>query len=288
MIKLVIKKIVLITLIIAVSAAAFSFWIYSKFYISADDAYVNANIIAIAPRITGQVQKLYIKNNQYVKKDQLLFDLDPAVYNVSLEENRAGLAFAQAKLKIAQITAQRTLALVKLHDASYQDGDTAAANLQSALAAEGISRSLLAAAQLNSNYTHISAPASGWVSNMTLREGDSVNANQAVFALVSDQEFWIDANFKETELKHISIGQAADIQVDIYPGRHFKGRVESISSGSGNVFSLLPPENATGNWVKVTQRIPVRVQVINPDSKFPLRIGTSATVTIRINASAAK
>jgi membrane fusion protein (multidrug efflux system) len=277
-----IKKTVLIILIIATCAVAAGAWIYSQFYINTDDAYVNANVVAIAPRITGQVQKLYVKNNQYVRKDQPLFDLDPIVYSTAVASNQAGLAYADAKLKIAQITAQRTLDLVKTRADSLQDGDMAVANLQSAIAAKNIANALLATAQLNLQYTHITAPASGWISNMTLREGNSVTANEAVFALVSDQEFWIDANFKETELKHISLGQAADIQVDMYPGRHFKGVVESISSGSGNVFSLLPPENATWNWVKVTQRVPVRIHVVTTDPKFPLRIGTSAKVSIRL------
>jgi membrane fusion protein (multidrug efflux system) len=118
---------------------------------------------------------------------------------------------------------------------------------------------------------------------MTLRVGDSVMANQPLFALVSEQKFWVDANFKEDQLENIEIDQKADIKVDMYPNHHFVGIVESFSSGTGNAFSLLPPENATGNWVKVTQRVPVRIKIINYDPKYPLRVGTSATVSISVN-----
>ena len=99
---------------------------------------------------------------------------------------------------------------------------------------------------------------------------------------MSDEQFWIDANFKETEIEGIRPGQIAVIVTDMYPNHPFKGVVESISRGSGSIFSLLPPQNATGNWVKVTQRVPVRIRVLNPNTQFPLRIGTSAKITIHL------
>ena len=115
-----------------------------------------------------------------------------------------------------------------------------------------------------------------------MRVGDNLQNNGGVFALVSDQEFWIDTNFKETQMQHIKDGQPATIVVDMYPSKEFAGVVESISPASGNAFSLLPPQNATGNWVKITQRVPVRVRVLKPDPNYPLRVGTSSTVTISI------
>ena len=92
---------------------------------------------------------------------------------------------------------------------------------------------------------------------------------------------WITANFKETQLKEIRPGQHAEIRSDIYPDHVFHGVVQSVSGGSGAAFSLLPPQNATGNWVKVTQRVPVRIKVEDPDPGHPLRIGTSTTVRVR-------
>ena len=129
--------------------------------------------------------------------------------------------------------------------------------------------------------THVTAPGSGWVSNLTLRPGSIVQAGTPALALVEEGNWWVDANFKETDLGRIKPGQKATIQLDMYPGFTLDGTVDSISPGSGATFSVLPPENATGNWVKVTQRFPVRIRIASePNPDKPLRSGSSATVTI--------
>jgi membrane fusion protein (multidrug efflux system) len=129
--------------------------------------------------------------------------------------------------------------------------------------------------------THVIAPASGWVTNASLRPGAIVQAGTPVFALVEKGHWWVDANFKETDLGRIKPGQKATIRLDMYQGLNLDGVVESISAGSGATFSVLPPENATGNWVKVTQRFPVRIKITSaPNPDKPLRVGASATVSI--------
>jgi membrane fusion protein (multidrug efflux system) len=129
--------------------------------------------------------------------------------------------------------------------------------------------------------THVTAPTTGWVSNLNLRPGSVVQAGTPALAVVEDGNWWVDANFKETDLGRIKPGQQATIALDMYPGLTIDGIVESISPGSGATFSVLPPENATGNWVKVTQRFPVRVHITSaPNPDKPLRLGASATVTI--------
>jgi membrane fusion protein (multidrug efflux system) len=129
--------------------------------------------------------------------------------------------------------------------------------------------------------THVTAPASGWVTNVSLRPGAIVQAGTPAFAIVEDGDWWVDANFKETDLGRIKPGQTAAIRLDMYPGLTLDGVVESISAGSGATFSVLPPENATGNWVKVTQRFPIRIKITNaPNPDKPLRLGASASVTI--------
>ncbi len=278
-----IKKYILISSITLICLFSFSYWIYGNFYINTDDAYINAHIVQTSPRITGKVKHLYVENNQYIKSGELLFDLETETFEASLAEAKAGLNIAEAKLKVAQLTADRTLELLKTNATSAQDGDIAKGNLEAAIAQRDMSKAFVDSAELNLQYTSIYAATSGWVTNMTLRVGDSVIANQPLFALVSDQKFWVDANFKEDQLENIVEGQKADIKVDMYPDRHFIGMVESFSSGTGNAFSLLPPENATGNWVKVTQRVPVRIKVINTDPRYPLRVGTSASVSIHVN-----
>jgi membrane fusion protein, multidrug efflux system len=135
--------------------------------------------------------------------------------------------------------------------------------------------------------THVTAPAGGWVTNASLRPGAIVQAGTPAFAIVEDGDWWVDANFKETDLGRIKPGQKASISLDMYPGLTLDGVVESISVGSGATFSVLPPENATGNWVKVTQRFPIRIKITSarsPDK--PLRLGSSATVTIDTTESA--
>jgi len=129
--------------------------------------------------------------------------------------------------------------------------------------------------------THVTAATSGWVSKNNLRPGSVVQAGTPALALVEDGNWWVDANFKETDLGRVKSGQKATIKLDLYPGTTLEGVVESISAGSGASFSVLPPENATGNWVKVTQRFPVRIKITStPDADKPLRLGASATVKI--------
>ncbi|HVQ10579.1 MAG TPA: HlyD family secretion protein [Methyloceanibacter sp.] len=128
--------------------------------------------------------------------------------------------------------------------------------------------------------THTTAPAGGIVSNVTLRPGATVQAGAPLFAIIEANRWWVDANFKETDLARIKVGQPATVYLDMYPGVTFDGTVESISSGSGAAFSVLPPENASGNWVKVTQRFPVRISLTNPPADKPLRVGASTSVTI--------
>ena len=129
--------------------------------------------------------------------------------------------------------------------------------------------------------THVTAPANGWVSNINIRPGWVVQAGSPAFALVEDGQWWVDANFKETDLGRIKPGQSATIRLDMYPGVTLEGVVESISAGSGSTFSVLPPENATGNWVKVTQRFPVRIKITGAtDPDKPLRLGASTRVRV--------
>lgn len=136
-------------------------------------------------------------------------------------------------------------------------------------------------AELNLSYTAISAPENGIVTKVEqLQVGDYVNASTPLFSLMSTDRVWVEANFKETELTHMRPGQPATVEVDTYPGVVFPAKVESLSPGTGLTFSLLPAENATGNWVKVVQRLPVRVSLDHFDPDAPLHAGLSATVEV--------
>jgi membrane fusion protein (multidrug efflux system) len=137
-------------------------------------------------------------------------------------------------------------------------------------------------ANLELSYTVIHAPSDGITAKVEqLQVGDYINAAVPVFSLVSDRDIWVEANFKEDDLAYMRAGQSAEVQIDAYPGRAFRGRVASLSPGTGAQFSVLPPENATGNWVKVVQRVPVRVQFEASElGAVPLHAGLSASVTV--------
>jgi len=136
--------------------------------------------------------------------------------------------------------------------------------------------------ELNFSYTEIHAPENGVVTKVEqLQVGDYVNAGTPLFSLMSTDRVWVEANFKETELTHMRSGQEATVEVDTYPDTVFHGQVESLSPGTGLTFSLLPAENATGNWVKVVQRLPVRLSLDHVDHAMaPLHAGLSATVEV--------
>ncbi len=137
-------------------------------------------------------------------------------------------------------------------------------------------------ATLDLQHTHVTAAQDGQLSNVTLAAGSLVAAGEPQFALITDNSFHIDANFKETELAGIHPGQSVDIRIDMYPDRHFRGIVQSLSGGTGTAFSLLPPQNATGNWVKIAQRVPVRIKFDQVDADYPLRIGATTTVSVQL------
>ena len=142
-------------------------------------------------------------------------------------------------------------------------------------------KALLDRARLNLSYTTVMAPDDGIVARVDdLQVGDFVNPGAAVFSMMSTRRIWIEANFRETGLTHMRPGQAAVVNVDAYPDRSFKAHVISMSPGTGSDFAVLPPENATGNWVKVVQRLPVRLELDEIDPNRPLFSGISVTVQV--------
>ncbi|MEM8744366.1 MAG: HlyD family secretion protein [Pseudomonadota bacterium] len=135
-------------------------------------------------------------------------------------------------------------------------------------------------AKLDLERTSVKAPSSGTVVTVPLVSGEQINASEPLFAIVTDKSPWVDANFKETELTHVRVGQTATIELDTYPGVTWRAKVKSISPATGAEFAILPPQNASGNWVKVVQRLPVRLELIDRAGAPPLRAGMTATVTI--------
>jgi membrane fusion protein (multidrug efflux system) len=142
-------------------------------------------------------------------------------------------------------------------------------------------RAALDRAELELSYTVVRAPEDGVVTKVEqLQPGDAVSRSTPLFSLVSATRLWVEANFKETELTHMRHGVDATVVVDAYPDLVLRARIESLSPGTGSTFALLPPENATGNWVKVVQRLPVRLALLDPRPNAPLHAGLSATVEV--------
>jgi membrane fusion protein (multidrug efflux system) len=142
-------------------------------------------------------------------------------------------------------------------------------------------KAALETARLNLSYCTIVAPIGGYIAQKNVQVGDRVQPGQPLMAVVPLQEAYIEANFKETQLENIRIGQPATIEADTYPGYTYRGKVVGIRAGTGAAFSLLPPENATGNWIKVVQRVPVKIALDEPPPlQYPLRVGASLLVTV--------
>lgn len=144
----------------------------------------------------------------------------------------------------------------------------------------------VAIARLNLDWTQVKAPAAGWIGRLTLRPGDQVEAGDKLFTLIEEGDWWVQANYKETAVAGIREGMPARVRIDSYSDRVFSGRVRHIGAASAAAFSLLPAQNTTGNWVKVTQRIPVRIGIEPMDSAMPYRFGASARVTVDIESPA--
>jgi membrane fusion protein (multidrug efflux system) len=225
--------------------------------------------------------------------------------NAEVSVARAQIAQTESDLANARTSYARDQELVEQHFLSQQsldDAQTKQQSLQAALeqARAKLTKALAAPqkpeergdvlkaqaaieqARLDLEHTHVTAAQDGQISNLTLTAGSLVGTGAPLFALIAENSFHIDANFKETELPGIHAGQDVDIKIDMYPGQHFKGTVESLSGGTGTAFSLLPPQNATGNWVKIAQRVPVRIKLAPTDADHPLRIGATATVSVQL------
>ncbi len=210
-------------------------------------------------RVLLENAKLRAQRNRELRADNF-------VARQSADDSEADYRSAQAGLEVA--TAHLNEAREKLGAA----GDTNQAVLE-AKAALDQARWALA-------HTRVDAACSGYVAEKHLNPGDAVSQGVPGFVLVCSDSYWVEANFKETELTHILPGQKVEIEVDMYPGKTYHGEVEAIGAASGVAFSLLPPQNASGNWVKVTQRVPVKIRVLDADPEHPLRVGTSTQVKV--------
>ena len=304
------------------------FYLTGGRYVSTDNAYVKADKVAISPQVEGTLVEVDVSENQAVKKGQLLFRIDPASYEIALQQADAQLDTvrtdllalkaqyrqSQAELQLAEsneayarrewqrqsdlgkrkLTSQATLDQARhTLDQATQNSRASReqlARLQAQLGGDADRpienhpryRAALAARQraaLDLSNTRVRAPFTGVAGN-TPEPGAYVKPGSAVMSLVASGNVWVEANFKETDLTHVRPGQPVTLYVDTYPDAQWHGRVASLSQATGAEFSVLPPQNATGNWVKVVQRIPVRIAVDTIGGERVLRAGMSTEVEI--------
>jgi len=284
--------------LVALAVVGVRHWLFGRTHVSTDDAQVDGHIIPVLPKAGGFVMRVNIDENQRVKVGDTLVVLDDRDYLVRLAQTEADLSAALASVssnaRVGQAEAQVEQADAiarKAHEldaaeTAVRSSDAALAEAQAALAGAdarvGAARAARDQAALNLSYTRVTAPASGVVSKKTVELGQLVQPGQPLMSVVPLDDIWVTANLKETQTADVRPGDPADITVDAYPGRHFAGHVESLSPATGAKFSLLPPDNATGNYTKVVQRLPVRVRLDGAnDAQQPLRPGMSVVVTIQ-------
>lgn len=330
-------------------------YIHSLSHESTNDAQVEANMNPIVPHLSGYIDKVFVTDNQKVKKGDTLFIIDDQDYQVKVEQAQAELAAAKSQLSVAKAsvgsyqanvarsTAQVSSATgsietarIKLRRATddfnryenlYENHSITTQQYEQALAAKqqaelqlqilqsqqkatssqrkaavsqkGISekqvdvaeanvkvaQAMLEAAELNLSYTVVTAPIDGQLSNVDLQRGQFVQPGQALFYLVNTRSKWIVANFKETQLEKMQIGQKVTIDADAFPEVDFEGKISAFSPATGAKFSLLPPDNATGNFVKTIQRLPVKIDFSennDPESLKKLRSGMNVVVDVHL------
>jgi membrane fusion protein, multidrug efflux system len=326
-------------------AGGLYYWITTRNLESTDDAYTDGRAVAVAPQVSGVVVSLDVNDNQFVKKDQLLIQIDPRQFvndrdqaegalqtakeqyagqqlgaeiarrnfPALLDQARAQLAQSQANLAKAQADYNRQRSLSK-PATSQQEVDAATAALKEAEAQVDLAKAQvmqnspvpqrigetdaqvgqlkgqveqaqarLDQANLNLSWASVKVPQDGWITKRNVEVGNYVSAGQQIFSIVAP-EVWITANFKESQLADMRRGQPVRIKVDAYPQLDLRGHVDSIQLGSGSKFTAFPPENATGNFVKVVQRVPVKIVIdsgLDPNIPLPLGISVEPTVTVR-------
>jgi len=199
----------------------------------------------------------------------------------TVEATDAQIKALQASLQAIQQEVQQAQAQLKSVQAERQQVEVMKEKLAALYGQQQEAQSRLKAAQLDLSYTTVSAPISGYIAQKSIQLGDSVKKAQPLMAVVPLHDVYVEANFKEDQLKNVRLGQPAIIEADIYPGYVYHGKVSGIRAGTGAAFALLPPENATGNWIKVVQRVPVKIILAEPPPQDrPLRVGLSLYVTI--------
>ncbi|HLY07200.1 MAG TPA: HlyD family secretion protein [Rhizomicrobium sp.] len=314
-----------VLIVVVIVIAGVLWWLNARQYESTDDAFIDTHIVQVAPQIAGQVSRVHVADNEFVKAGQPLVDLNSAdeesrLAQILAQQAQAEMQIAQARATEAGATATERGAAATAQNAArdlaryrflkrtapaavaQQQMDQAQATAKSAAAqreaaeaqikgaaaqitgAEAQIRVLKAQevqARINLGYTRIVAPLAGTIAQKTVALGNYVTPGTQMMAIVP-LAIWVTANFKETQLAHMRVGQPVTVSVDACPDADIRGHVDSIQRGAGQAFGILPPENATGNYVKVVQRVPVKIVIDRVPRECLLGPGMSVEPQVKV------
>jgi membrane fusion protein (multidrug efflux system) len=277
------KKIIMAIIVVAIAVG--SYMGYQSFvYVTTDNAMVMGQATLLSPRVSGVIIKADVQENQKVKAGQLLIEIKADDYQNALNEAQSDRDSMAAQLKGADSNYRRAVELLKQGASTKERFDSAESSFRSMQEKLQSADAKVAQAKLNLDYTKVVAPTDGKIGRKSFEVGMLAAAGQPLLGFVGGNERWVVANLKETDMDHIVEGDKASIEVDAISGKTFEGEVESISPATGATFSLLPPDNASGNFTKVVQRVPVRIKLLNlTDHEIDrLQSGLSADVKIKV------
>jgi len=269
----------------AVAAVLAIYFLYEYFmYVETDNAQIEAHSVLISAKVPGYIKEVHVTDGQKVKKDDLLVQIDDRDYKAAFEAAKSEVLSLEARKNDTEKNYYRLRELVGKSVVSQQQYDAARAAYNEVKAKYDSAVSRATQAEINLEYTKIKAPSNGVVAKSGAEVGQLANPGMALVGFVSSEKRWVTANFKETEISSIKVGASVDISIDAVSGTKYKGEVESISSATGATFSLLPPDNATGNFTKVVQRVPVKIKIngLNENENDRLQAGLSAVVKVHV------
>ena len=266
------------------AAGGYLYWDNARHFASTDDFFIAARQFALQPKVSGYITAVPATDNQHVAAGDVIARIDDRDYRIALEQAQAQLSHDQALLEQAQKNLGRYQDLAKTNSIAQRQVDDQGYLVDQDKSNVALDQAKVDAAKLDLSHTVVTAAQAGRVVSLSAAIGQFAQAGTTLTMFVPD-EIWVAANFKETQLDAMRPGQPATIDIDAYPDRSIYGHVASVQPGSGTAFALLPPENATGNWVKIVQRVPVKIVLDNPPADVALGPGMSVEAIVRVNAS---
>lgn len=285
------KKLLLVALNLAfIAAVCWFLWQMARDYIAnpwTRDGQVRGHVIQIAPRVSGMVTRIAVIDNQFVHSGDLLFEIDREPFEIAVAQATSQLERARIGSRASEIEYERLRDIMRKDSgaASQKDLNRREANYLQSLAQIDVAVENLRAAKLNLGYTQVHAPVDGYVSNVDFQIGTQAVANSPILALVDSNSFWVFGYFRESEIGRFSIGDPARVTLMAYPDTPLKGHVESLGWGiapaDGNTgVKLLPSIKPVFQWIRLAQRIPVRIKLEDVPPEVELRFGLTASVMV--------